>query len=113
MYEVVFRAEIIKQFVSCLCSKRTAIHQRAQKTFERVKTMNTKRKIEIFSADCPLCEETVELVKRIACPSCEITVLDMKDSAVADHAKSLGVQSVPALAIDGKLAECCVGRGLE
>jgi len=75
--------------------------------------MNTNRKIEIFSADCPLCEETVELVKRIACPSCEITVLDMKDSAVADRAKSLGVQSVPTIAIDGKLAECCVGRGLD
>lgn len=75
--------------------------------------MNTKRKIEIFSTDCPLCEETVELVKRVACPSCEITVLDMKDAAVADRAKSLGVQSVPTIAIDGKLAECCIGRGLD
>jgi glutaredoxin 3 len=73
--------------------------------------MNTKRKIEIFSADCPLCEETVELVKQIACPSCEITVLDMKDSAVADRAKSLGVRTVPAVAVDGKPAECCIGRG--
>lgn len=73
--------------------------------------MNTKRKIEIFSADCPLCEETVELVKRIACPACEITVLDMKDAAVADRAKSLGVRSVPAVAVDGKPAECCIGRG--
>lgn len=73
--------------------------------------MNAKRKIEIFSADCPLCEETVELVKRVACPSCEITVLDMKDSAVADRAKSLGVRSVPAVAVDSKLAECCIGRG--
>jgi glutaredoxin 3 len=75
--------------------------------------MNTKRKIEIFSADCPLCEETVELVKQIACPSCEITVLDIKDSAVADRAKSLGVQLVPAISIDGKLAECCIERGLD
>jgi len=32
---------------------------------------------------------------------------------VADRAKSLGVQSVPTIAIDGKLAECCVGRGLD
>jgi len=75
--------------------------------------MNAKRKIEIFSADCSLCDETVKLVKRIACPSCEITVLDMKDSAVASHAKSLGVQSVPTIAIDGKLAECCIGCGLD
>lgn len=75
--------------------------------------MNAKRKVEIFSAGCPVCEETIERVNRIGCPSCEITVLDMKDSAVAHRAKSLGVQSVPAIAIDGKLAGCCVGRGLD
>ena len=30
--------------------------------------MNAKRKIEVFSAGCPACEETVQLVNRIACP---------------------------------------------
>ena len=38
--------------------------------------MATKRTIEIFSAGCPACEETVTLVNRIACPSCDVTVLD-------------------------------------
>lgn len=71
--------------------------------------MNTKRKIEIFSADCPLCEETVKLVKRIACPSCEITVLDMKDAVVANRAKSLGVQLVPAISIDASLPSVASG----
>lgn len=69
------------------------------------------RKIEIFSAGCPVCEETVALVNRIACPSCGVTVLDMKDPKVASRAKSLGIRSVPAVVIDGKLAECCAGRG--
>ncbi len=73
--------------------------------------MATKRKIEVFSAGCPACEETVQLVNRIACPSCEVSVLDMKDTAVAKRAKSLGVRSVPAVVIDGKLADCCAGRG--
>jgi len=73
--------------------------------------MNPKRKIEIFSAGCPLCRETIEMVKRNACQNCEVTVLDMSDAAVANHAKSLGVGSVPAVAIDGKLADCCAGRG--
>lgn len=75
--------------------------------------MATKRKIEIFSAGCPACEETVELVNRIACPSCEVSVLDMKEPSVAKRAKELGVCSVPAVVIDGKLADCCAGRGVD
>ena len=70
-----------------------------------------KRKIEIFSAGCAVCDDVVALVNQVACPSCEVTVLDMKDPAVARRAQSLGVHSVPAVAIDGKLADCCSGRG--
>ncbi len=70
-----------------------------------------KRKIEIFSAGCPVCKETVELVKRLSCSSCEIAVLDMKDPTVATRAASLGIRSVPAIVVDGSLASCCAGRG--
>jgi hypothetical protein len=73
--------------------------------------MATQRKVEIFSAGCPACDEVVALVKQAACPSCDVTVLDMHDPAVARRAKVLGVRSVPAVAIDGKLADCCRGRG--
>jgi hypothetical protein len=75
--------------------------------------MAAKRKIEVFSAGCPACDDTVQLVNRIACPSCDVSVLDMNDPAVAGRAKRLGVRSVPAVAIDGKLADCCAGRGPE
>ncbi len=73
--------------------------------------MNTKRRIEVFSAGCPACEDTIALVNRITCPSCEVSVLDMYDKSVASRAKSLGIYSVPAVVIDGKLADCCAGRG--
>ncbi len=73
--------------------------------------MSAKRSIEVFSAGCPACEETVRLVNGIACPSCEVSVLDMKDAAVAERARRLGVRSVPAVVIDGGLAECCARRG--
>jgi glutaredoxin len=73
--------------------------------------MAAKRKIEVFSAGCPVCQETIEMVKRNACQSCEIKVLDMRDTNVADRAKQLGIHSVPAVVIDGKLADCCAGRG--
>lgn len=73
--------------------------------------MATKRKIEVFSAGCPACTETIQLVNRAACPSCEIIVLDMTQASVAKRAKELGIRSVPAIVIDGKLADCCAGRG--
>jgi len=73
--------------------------------------MDTKRRIEIFSAGCPTCEESIELVNQIACPSCEVSVLDMKKAEVASRAKALGIRSVPAVVIDGRLADCCAGRG--
>jgi len=75
--------------------------------------MNGKRKVEVFTAGCPACEKTVELAQRLACPSCEVTVLDMKDRQVATRAELLGIRTIPAVAIDGQLAECCAGRGPE
>ena len=72
-----------------------------------------KRKIEIFTAGCPACKETIDLVNKTACPSCEVSILDMKDAAVARRAKSLGIRSVPAVVVDGELASCCAGRGVD
>lgn len=69
------------------------------------------RKIEVFSAGCAACEDTIKLVTGLACESCDIIVLDMHDPKVAQRAKTLGVRSVPAVAINGELAGCCAGRG--
>jgi glutaredoxin 3 len=74
--------------------------------------VSNKRKIEVFSAGCPLCDEAVELVKNMACPSCEVFILDMKDPMVAGRARELGVKSLPAVAVNGELAGCCQGRGI-
>lgn len=75
--------------------------------------MAAKRKVEVFSAGCQACAETVELVKAIACPSCEVVVHDMHDIAVAKRAKEVGIRSVPAVVINGELASCCAGRGVD
>ena len=69
--------------------------------------MSNKRKVEVFSAGCPVCEDVVRLVKASACLSCEVTVLDTNDIRVAQRAKALGVSRVPAVVINGKLADCC------
>lgn len=73
--------------------------------------MTTKCKIEVFSAGCPGNDDVVKLVESIACPSCEVEVLDMNDSNVVGRVQDLGIRSVPAVVINGKLADCCMGRG--
>jgi MerR family transcriptional regulator, copper efflux regulator len=70
-----------------------------------------QRKVEIFTAGCACCDDAVQMVQSIACPSCDVKVLDMMDTDVATRAKELGVRSVPAVAVDGRLAGCCSGRG--
>ena len=75
--------------------------------------MATQRTVEIFSAGCPACAETITLVKQVACPSCDVRILDMRDPAIAHRARSLGVRSVPAVVMNGQLAECCAGRGVD
>jgi glutaredoxin len=70
------------------------------------------KKIEVFSAGCSACKETIEMVKRIA-GSHEVVIHDMNKSEVTTKAKGYGVRSVPAVVIDGKLASCCAGRGPE
>lgn len=72
--------------------------------------MTVKRNIEIFSAGCPVCNEVISQVKGSACTSCEVTVLDMNDPTTAQRAKDLGIRSIPAIVIDGDLADCCAGR---
>lgn len=73
--------------------------------------MAPKRKVEIFSAGCPACSNVIEMVNRLACPSCEVSIFDMNDAEIATRAKDLGISTVPAVVIDGKLADCCANRG--
>jgi glutaredoxin len=75
--------------------------------------MSTKRKIEIFSAGCQVCEDTVAAIRKAACPSCEVVVLDMKSIEVAKRAKALGIRTVPAVVIEGMVSSCCTGRGVD
>lgn len=73
--------------------------------------MSKNRRVEVFTAGCRACEETVAAINAAACPSCEVVVRDMRDAATAAKAKALGVTRVPSVAIDGRLAECCAGGG--
>ncbi|MCF6092798.1 glutaredoxin [Microaerobacter geothermalis] len=70
-----------------------------------------KRQIEIFIAGCPLCDETVKLVKELTCDNCEVQIYDLRQGCATneclDKAALYGIHRVPAVAVDGNLVECC------
>lgn len=69
---------------------------------------SVKRQVEVFVAGCPLCKEVATLVKGLACPSCEVVVHDLRaDGEAVRRARGYGVNAVPAVVVDGRLAECC------
>lgn len=70
-----------------------------------------KRRVEVFTAGCPICEATVNLVKSLACPRCEVTVYDLWEGCATnecrDKARQYGIAAVPAIAVNGELLDCC------
>jgi glutaredoxin 3 len=62
-----------------------------------------RRQVEIFSAGCPLCVQTIHLIQRVAGDLCDITVLRVRDDVVALRAKALRLRSFPAVIVDGEL----------
>jgi hypothetical protein len=68
------------------------------------------KRVEVFSAGCSMCKETIDMVKRLA-GNHEVVIHDMNKPEVATKAKAYGVRSLPAVVVDGKLASCCAGRG--
>lgn len=70
-----------------------------------------KRMVEIFTAGCPICEKTVKLVKSLACPGCEVLVYDLNKGCEANDCRrkagEYGIERLPAVAVDGRLLECC------
>ncbi|MHA2610638.1 MAG: thioredoxin family protein [bacterium JZ-2024 1] len=71
-----------------------------------------KRKIEIFTAGCPLCDAVVKIVQELACPSCEVKVYDLRKEG-GDEAKRYSISRVPTVVVEGKIADCCKTTGVD
>lgn len=73
--------------------------------------MSTKRKVEIFTAGCPVCEPVVDLVKKTACDSCEVIVYDLNKGCdtmeCREKSEKYGITRLPAVAVDSQLLDCC------
>lgn len=71
------------------------------------------RKIEIYTAGCPVCDEQITKIREAACSNCDIEVLNVKDNSIAlEKSKAYGINSLPSVVIDGVLAQCCSNRGI-
>ena len=73
--------------------------------------VTAKRRVEVFTAGCPVCDETVSLVKSLACPSCEVQVYDLREGCATNECREkatrYGITAVPAVAVNGLLLDCC------
>jgi glutaredoxin len=72
-----------------------------------------RHKIEIFSAGCKTCQDTIERVEKLSAGKHDIVVHDMHGEEIAHGAAQHGIRSIPAVVINGKLAGCCAGRGVD
>ena len=66
--------------------------------------MSEKRKVEVFTAGCPVCEN---MVNELACPHCEITIYNLNNNEGVEQAKAYGVTAVPSITLNGQLLESC------
>lgn len=69
-----------------------------------------QRHIEVFTTGCAGCASAVDLVTEMAGPGCEVVVRDLRsDDEAATRATEYGITRIPAVVVDGRLAECCHG----
>ena len=70
-----------------------------------------KRRVEVFTAGCSVCEPTVKLVKSVAYPGCEVVIYDLREGCATnecrDKAREYGITALPAVAVNGQLLDCC------
>lgn len=74
-----------------------------------------KRKVEVFTAGCPVCDSVVKMVQDLACPSCDVHIHDLNQGCETDEcrgkARKYNLKTVPAVVVDGKLVACCENPG--
>ena len=66
--------------------------------------MADKRKIEVFTAACSLCEDTVRLVKdAVASCGCEVIERRCPPKQMCEEGKAYGVRAMPTVVVDGAI----------
>jgi len=64
-----------------------------------------KHTIEVFTSGCPLCKETIQIVREAKCPECTLTEYNiLQKTEYLERARKYRVKAVPSIVVDGKLA---------
>jgi hypothetical protein len=65
-------------------------------------------KIEVFTASCPICKETLELIDRVKCGKCTLIEYNLfercEDKICLEKARKYGIRAVPTMVVNGKIA---------
>ena len=69
--------------------------------------MSAKRKVEVFTAGCAVCQGLVDIINELACPNCDVSIYNLNKNEGVDEAKAYGVTALPSVAVNGELLECC------
>ena len=67
------------------------------------------RKIEIFTAGCPVCEPAVQMVNELVCSNCQVTTYNMTENNpdINNLVQKYGVTRLPFIVVDGQPVGCC------
>lgn len=69
-----------------------------------------KRLVEVFTAGCPICNDTIELVKSLVCSSCDLQIYNLREGCATNEcrekAERYGITAVPAVAVNSVLLDC-------
>lgn len=66
--------------------------------------MKNTRKIEVFTAGCPVCEETLKFVREaVGSCGCEVVEQRCEGDECCEPAKRYGVRALPTVAVDGAI----------
>ncbi|MFQ5885253.1 MAG: thioredoxin family protein [Thermoplasmata archaeon] len=64
--------------------------------------------VEVFTASCPLCKETLEIIQRVKCPKCTVTEYNLfercEDKTCLEKAREYKIRAVPTMVVDGRVA---------
>jgi glutaredoxin len=65
----------------------------------------SNRKVEVFTAGCPLCEDAVRMVRELVCECCDLEIIDLNKGcrSCLNRASAYGIHHVPAVVVNGKL----------
>jgi glutaredoxin 3 len=66
--------------------------------------MARKRKIQVFTAGCSICEDTVRVIKdAVASCGCEVIERRCPPKQMCDEGKAYGVRAIPPVVVDGAI----------